>query len=296
MIIGNDITTPISIRAFEESGVKKWEQIEGIIIHYTRLENQLFPILEKLGIDGPSTVMWSIHDEVRAEIKQAKNTKDSEFEQTLWDKISDMIFKENQILYPMAIENLSEADWMHVKNGEEEIGFAFDINPGDEWKPITPIDIHSDIENAKTKANDLSGVAGDGKINLDTGVMSVSELNNILKILPIDISFVGTDDTVKYYSASKERVFPRSPGVIGRSVYKCHPHNSVDKVRQILEAFKDGSKQKAKFWLQLGGKFLVIAYYAVRDDDQNYLGCLEVSQDITELRALEGQQRLASWD
>jgi DUF438 domain-containing protein len=255
------------------------ENLKDIIVHYQRLQNQLFPILEKAEITGPSTVMWAKQDEIREMISKLPETNLSD----VLAAIEDMIYKEENILYPMSLENLSEYDWVKVRVGEEEIGYAW-VTPGDEWKPITPIDIHQADQEPESP-----------KIQLNTGSLSLKEIDLVLRHLPFDLSFVGVDEKVAYYSATDDRLFPRSPGVIGRSVINCHPHKSYEKVQAIMDAFKEGSQDKAMFWINLGGKFLIISYYAVRDDSGVFMGTLEVSQDATEIRSLEGEQRLLDW-
>lgn len=257
-----------------------FENLKELVTHYQRLQNQLFPILEEAGVTGPSTVMWTKQDEIRDMMKDVDESNMDE----LLTAIEDMIYKEENILYPMALETLSEFDWARVRTGEEEIGYAW-VTPGDEWEPIMPTDIHQ--VGQKTESP---------KLQLNTGSLSLREVDLILRHLPVDLSFVGKDETVAYYSATDERIFPRSPGVIGRNVYNCHPHKSYDKVKAIMDAFKEGRKDKAMFWIELGGKFIIIAYYAVRDENGEFLGTLEVSQDATEIRSLEGEQRLLDWD
>ncbi|MGY5859827.1 MAG: DUF438 domain-containing protein [Candidatus Thorarchaeota archaeon] len=256
------------------------DEVKIINIHYTRLQNQLFPLLEKAGITGPSTVMWAKQDEIREII----NTLDKSTLPTLLAAIEDMIYKEENILYPMALENLSDYDWVKVRTGEEEIGYSW-ITPGSEWKPISPIDIHQ-IDEEPSSPN----------INLNTGSLTLKEIDLLLRHLPLDISFVGPDEKVKYYSATDERLFPRSPAVIGRSVINCHPSKSYDKVQKIMTYFKEGKKDKAMFWIQMNGRFLLISYYAVRDEKGVFMGTLEATQDVTEVRSLEGEQRLLDWE
>jgi len=256
------------------------KELRKIILHYTRLENQLFPLLEKAGITGPSTVMWAKHDEIREKFKNLSETNLNE----LLAAIEDMIYKETNILFPMSLENLSEYDWVKVRVGEEEIGYAW-ITPGLEWKPITPLDIHQADQEPESP-----------QIQLNTGSLTLEQIDLLLRHLPVDISFVGADEKVKYYSATDDRIFPRSPGVIGRSVVNCHPRKSFDKVQRIMTYFKEGKKDKATFWIQLNGRFLFISYFAVRDDNGKFVGTLEVSQDVTEIRSLEGEQRLLDWE
>jgi uncharacterized protein len=168
-----------------------------------------------------------------------------------------------------------------VKTGEEEIGFAW-VEPAEPMQP--------------------SGAPGQpmpagraGSINLDTGQLTATQVDLILKHLPVDISFVNEDDEVAYYSATSDRLFPRSPGVIGRKVQNCHPPRSVGTVVKILDSFKSGEKDTAEFWIQMKGRFIHIRYFAVRDDAGRYVGTLEMSQDITGLRGLEGEKRLLDW-
>ncbi|MFW9807299.1 MAG: PAS domain-containing protein, partial [Candidatus Thorarchaeota archaeon] len=134
------------------------------------------------------------------------------------------------------------------------------------------------------------------KINLNTGNLTLKEIDLLLRHLPLDIAFVGSDEKVKYYSATDDRIFPRSPAVIGRDVINCHPSKSYDKVKKILDYFKEGKKDKAVFWIRLRERFVIISYYAVRDDNGEFIGTIEVTQDATEIRSLEGEQRLLNWE
>ncbi len=264
------------------------DRLSQVDKHYLRKENQLFPILEAKGITGPSKVMWAIHDDIRGFIKDVrKRETDNKMEQVaitaLVKMINDMIYKEEHILFPMALETLSEDDWAKVRKGEEEIGYAW-IKPEAQWKAS---------EESIPQALLADKV---GSLNLDTGQLTPEQVNLMLTHLPIDISFVNEHDEVAYYSASPERIFPRSPGVIGRKVQNCHPPRSMGAVQKILDEFRAGNKDVADFWIQMKGKFLLIRYFAVRDSDGTYRGCLEVSQDVTEIKKLEGQKRLLDWE
>lgn len=256
------------------------QKLADIEIHYTRLENQLFPMLEKREFEGPSQVMWAKHDEVRQLIRQGSEVDAEEFA----TQVEDMIFKEETILFPTSLELLSIQDWQKVKNGEEEIGFAW-VSPGDEWKPVTPEVIH-EVKEPPQLADILS---------MQTGKLTLEQINLIMTNLPIEISFINENDEVAYYSDTKERIFPRSPGVIGRKVQRCHPPKSLDKVMKIIEAFKTGQEDVAEFWINMNGKYIHIRYFAIRDNSGKYRGTLEVMQDVTSIRALEGERRLINW-
>jgi len=256
------------------------QKLADIEIHYTRLENQLFPMLEKKEFEGPTQVMWAKHGEVRELIRQGSEIDVEEFAK----QVEDMIFKEEAILFPTSLELLTIQDWQKVKNGEEEIGFAW-ITPRDEWKPVTPEVIHQ-VDTPKLLDNIL---------DVQTGKLTLEQINLIMTNLPVEISFINENDEVIYYSDTKERIFPRSPGVIGRKVQRCHPPKSLDKVMEIIEAFKTGLKDVAEFWINISGKFIHIRYFAIRDSSEKYRGTLEIMQDVTSIRALEGERRLVNW-
>jgi DUF438 domain-containing protein len=273
------------------------ERLSEIDVHYSRKENQLFPMLEAHHFTGPSQVMWSIHDDIRASLKQAREAFASSDPQATITSlkeaiqaIRDMIYKEEHILYPASLDMLSEAEWIKVKEGEADIGFAW-VVPDTGW----PKDIIKAPEGVPAEpAEVLKEVAG--ALGLDTGRMTLEQINLMLTHLPVDLTFVDENDRVAYYSEGPERIFPRSPAIIGREVRNCHPPKSVHLVNQILDAFKSGSRDTAEFWIELGGKFIYIRYFAVRDADGYYRGCLEVSQDLTRIRKLEGQKRLLDWE
>jgi DUF438 domain-containing protein len=264
------------------------ETLSAINLHYVRKENQLFPILEAHGISGPSKVMWALHDDIREMLKEvtarvSEGMSTPKELQALIHMVNDMIYKEEHILFPMALETLGDADWAKVRDGEEEIGYAW-LQPAEAWKPSG--------ENFQEKLPPEKI----GSLTLDTGLLSAEQINLILTHLPVDISFVDEHDEVAYYSQTEDRIFPRSPGIIGRSVQNCHPPKSVHIVEKILEEFKAGNRDNAEFWIQMKGRFIHIRYFAVRDRKGVYRGTLEVSQDVTHIRGLEGDKRLLEWD
>ena len=259
--------------------------------HYLRKENQLFPFLEKHGIEGPSKVMWALHDDVRKGLKDARAAVERDdgeqaalASEWLAQTAEDMVTKEEKVLFPMALETLSDEEWAEIRAGEDDIGYAF-IAGAAPWPA-----------GAAAAAGVAEAAAGgpDGLLALTTGGLTLEQLNMMLTALPIDFSFVDEHDRVRYYSEG-ERIFPRSPGVIGRKVQNCHPPQSVHKVQQIIDAFRSGEKSTADFWIELGGKFLHIRYFAVHDRAGAYRGVIETVQDVTGIRALQGQRRLVDW-
>ncbi|MFW9897599.1 MAG: DUF438 domain-containing protein, partial [Candidatus Thorarchaeota archaeon] len=261
--------------------LRLFKELSQVEVHYARKENQVFPILEKIGISGPPQVMWAVHDKIRAGLKTEKL---DEIESVL-EQVEDMIYKEEHILFPMVLEGFEESDWVNVRDGEEEIGYAFDVFPGTEWKPISAVDVHKPAEVETIR----------DKLNLEVGKLTPEQINIMLKTLPVDLTFVDENDEVAYYSDTEDRIFPRSKGIIGRAVQKCHPPKSVHVVEDILQKFKSGEKDVAEFWIQMDGNFIMIRYFAMRDDEGKYVGTLEVSQELSRLRTLKGERRLVQW-
>ena len=200
--------------------------------------------------------------------------------------IDDMVTKEEKILFPMAIEMLAGDEWVEIRAGEGEVGYAL-IGavapwPADSETPVAP------------QAGPAASGGPSGLLDLTTGALTREQIDLMLGALPMDISFVDEHDQVRYYSEG-ERIFPRSPAVIGRKVQNCHPPSSVDKVQEIIDAFRSGEKSTADFWIPYQGRFVHIRYFAMRDASGAYQGTLETVQDVTAIRALEGQRRLVDW-
>jgi len=270
----------------------RFNDLQDVGKHYLRKENLLFPYLEKRGITGPPAVMWGKHDEVRELLKaaneafakiggikaaEAASVADFLLEPAI-AAIDEMIFKEEQILFPMCMDTLDEQEWFAIYNQTGEIGYCL-YDPEHEWHP-------ENLEN--------SGLAHDpgDRIQLPSGSFSINELTAFLNTLPVDVTFVDKDDVVRYFSQGKERIFHRSRAIIGRKVQLCHPPSSVHVVQKIIDDLRSGAEDSAAFWIELRGKFIHIEYFAMRDGEGQYLGTLEVSQDLTEKRKLAGEQRL----
>ena len=207
----------------------------------------------------------------------------------LLDEVDGMVFKEENILFPAALERISSQEWVEIYKQAGELGYPF--LPGHA--------LHQALEEAETRGDTSAAAAASsgtaapaGEIRLPTGAFSLAELTALLDALPVDITFVDAEDKVRYFSNSKDRIFVRSTAVIGRSVQNCHPPQSLGRVNEILKSFRDGSRDHADFWIQMQGKFVYIRYFAVRDPNGRYLGTLEVTQDLTGPRSLSGEQRL----
>ncbi|UTR15911.1 DUF438 domain-containing protein [Salipaludibacillus sp. LMS25] len=257
--------------------------------HYSRKENLLFPYLEKYGIFGPTKVMWGVDDRIRDAIKAAKlklETDSWEMSELLEaidyiiSEVSEMIFKEENILLPMALEKLTEDEWLKIEREGDVIGYTF-ITPPSPWQPARE-DLQSE------------GFMKDGVVQLETGIMSVQQLELMMNHLPVDITFIDEHDVVRYFSHGKERIFHRTKTVIGRSVQNCHPPQSAHIVNALLDDFKSGKKDVEDFWIPFKDKFVLIRYFAVRDKEGNYRGTVEFTQNIKSIQEISGEKRLMS--
>lgn len=274
---------------------KQFNALMDVEKHYLRKENLVFPFLEKHNITGPPMVMWGKHDEARSLLKSCftaftENDKaDYEvingFAELLFEPalkaVEEMIYKEENILLPMCIDTFTDIEWHQIDKQSDEIGFCL-YYPEKRWEP--------DFDE---KPQDT---VREEKFKLPTGALLPEELDAMMNSLPLDITFVDKDDKVRYFSHGTDRIFQRSKAILGREVQYCHPPSSVHIVNQILDDFKSGKQDSAKFWINFHGKFIHISYYAVRDNDGNYLGTVELTQDIGEYRELEGERRILQYD
>lgn len=261
--------------------------------HYSRKENLFFPYLEKAGVTAPPKVMWGVDDEIRALIKQTTAAVEADKPQEaaqsfpqMIEKLLSMIMKENDILSPLLMQNMQEEDWLVVAAESDQIGFAF--ASGIEGASLSDARAYAKTGSAAPQPR------GDAPIQLPSGFFSIEELTSLLNVLPCDVTFVGADDKVHFFSEQEKRVFPRTRTIIGRQVADCHPPKSLNQVEALIAAFKSGTKDSETYWIQRGGAFVLIRYYAVRDPQGKYLGTLECTEEISGLRALEGDKTLMS--
>lgn len=266
--------------------------------HYRRKEYLLFPFFEKNNLPGPPTVMWGKHDEARQMLRQtiaglqetARLTAAEAKAYNLLavapalEAIDDMVYKEEKILFPTALNLLTEQDWYQIYIQSDEYGYCL-YAPQFEWMPEGGL--HTEISKPATTG---------GRVQMPTGSFTLDELIATFSTLPFDLTFVDKDDTVRYFTPGKNRIFDRSRAILGRKVQYCHPPKSVHIVNQIVKDFKAGKQDRARFWINLRGKLIYICYYAVRNAQGEYLGTLEVTQDLTEARQLEGERRLLTYD
>ena len=290
------------------------EAFDEVFIHYKRKEELLFPHLERHDITGPSKVMWGKDDEVRNAVHGAEallETAYGEYDSQLLAGVADyldeavegalsMVSKEENVLIPLSLEHLSATQWTQIASEENEFGHAFGVTPP-AW--------HADpLELANDKLNEMEATASgenaenssdtrtsqDETIRLSTGEFTLAQLEAVFATIPLDITFVDANDKTRYFSHGDTRAFPRPKSCLGRDVYDCHPPKSQEAVRRILTEFKSGKRDVSEFWFKAMGKFLYVRYFAVRDEEGNYLGALETTQDIGPIKALEGENRRGS--
>lgn len=273
--------------------LENFNMLSDLDKHYKRKENLLFPYIERYGITAPPKVMWGVDDEIRKDIKDIKSMlrDNSESKESIISKIGDtsnkiieMIFKEENILFTLSSDTLSEDEWMAIEADSDSIGYCF-TGPDGKWKP----------ERVSMETSGKEKIADEnskGYIKFDTGILKAKEIGAIFDHMPVDITFVDKDGIVKYFSNSKERIFPRTRAVIGRDVSNCHPPASVHVVEKLLDDLKNGSKDHEDFWIKMGPMYVYIRYFAVRDENGEFLGTLEVSQDIKPIQEINGEKRL----
>lgn len=308
-IVLNQIINMIEKKFIKNQWAEIYDKLEEINIHFARKQNQLYPSLESRGFDKPSKVMWTLENNIKDIIKKAKgyldDNEDEKFiniQNEVVEMVEDMMVKEEEILYPTSMDLLSEEDFIKMRRGDHEIGYCLIKQPpfyGNEERKDKEISSNNeflkDLANVLQKHGILNTSSKSEVLDVSQGKLTLEQINLIFKHLQVDLSYVDENEIVKFYSDTKHRVFPRSAGVIGRKVQNCHPRESVDTVEEIIRAFREGEQDEAEFWLEIGGKFIYIIYNAVRDEDGNFRGVLEMMQDVTKIRGLEGSQRLLSW-
>ena len=293
-----------------------YEELLKFKIHLSRKQNQLYPVLEKKGFTRPTTTMWTLDDFIRDEIAECYNLlledQEEEFigkQAELVADVRDLMDKEENILYPTSLEMISDEEFRYMAEGDQEIGFAYitvDKDKTDIPKSSassaasSPL---SGLSSAPGFAEELAGLLGkygfnkkEEKLNVTTGQLTLEQINLIYQHMPVDLSYVDENELVCFYTDTKHRVFPRSKNVIGRDVKNCHPKASVHIVEEIIKKFRSGEQDKAEFWINKPDLFIYIVYYAVRDENGKFRGLLEMMQDCTHIRSLQGSQTLLTWE
>lgn len=293
-------------------------------IHLSRKQNQLYPMLENHGFDRPTRIMWTFDDGVRDAISSSyallREDKYEEFLASVPEtlaKLRDLNSKELEVLLPTSFKLLSDEEFVCMSKNDHEIGYAIINAPGLYVVPGINDSAASLIGNAASQnsavsnefLNDLAGllskyvgpvggtaVSKDAVLDVATGKLTLEQINLLFRHLPVDLSYVDENELVKFYSDTPHRIFPRSANVIGREVKNCHPAKSVHVVEEIVEKFRSGEQNQAEFWINKPGLFIYVIYTAVRDENGKFRGVLEMMQDCTHIRELEGSRTLLTWD
>lgn len=258
--------------------------------HYARKEQLIFPYLEKYNRPAPAKVMWGVDDEIRGQLKFARDRARiadpdvARYAAEAIRKIHEMIFKEERILIPMLLELLTEDEWLLIAQESDEIGYCL-VEPEVRWQPA-----RADIgQNQVVEALQQAGL-----IRFPTGVMNSEQIIALMDALPIDITFVDANGIVRYFNRADDRIFPRPKTVIGRHVSNCHPPASVHVVEKLVADFQSGARDSEDFWIKMGSKYVLIRYYAIRSAKGEFLGTIEVTLDIAPIQAITGQKRIVS--
>ena len=297
-----------------------YEELLKFKIHLSRKQNQLYPVLEKKGFTRPTTTMWTLDDFIRDEIAECYSLlledKEEEFigkQAELVVDVRDLMDKEENILYPTSLEMINEEEFHYMAEGDQEIGFAYisvqadksgnSASASSSASASTAGAPLSGLSSAPGFAEELAGLLGkygfnnkEEKLNVSTGQLTLEQINLIYQHMPVDLSYVDENELVCFYTDTKHRVFPRSKNVIGRDVKNCHPKASVHIVEEIIKKFRSGEQDKAEFWINKPDLFIYIIYYAVRDENGKFRGVLEMMQDCTHIRSLQGSQTLLTWE
>jgi len=284
-----------------------YEKISQYPTHFKRKQNQLYPVLEQKGFTRPTTTMWTFDDMVRDEIREAERLLREDNEEAFIKQqervllyARDLMQKEEFILYPTSMALISADEFDEMKSGDQEIGFAFfnvehkPTENKEEASPKVQDGFASELQSLLAKYG--YAAQGDNQLlDVTTGKLSLEQINLIYQHLPVDISFVDENELVRFYSDTNHRIFPRSKNVIGREVMNCHPRKSAHIVREVIDKLRSGEQDKAEFWINKPNLFIYITYIAVRDKEGKFRGVLEMMQDCTHIRALEGSQTLLTW-
>lgn len=292
--------------------------------HLSRKQNQLYPMLEDHGFDRPTRIMWTFDDAVRDAISASyallREDKYEEFLASVPEtlaKLRDLNSKELEVLLPTSYKLLSDEEFVRMSKNDHEIGYAIINAPG--LYVVPGINDSAAQLNGNNSAqggavsneflNDLAGllskyvgpvggapVGKDAVLDVATGKLTLEQINLLFRHLPVDLSYVDENELVKFYSDTAHRIFPRSANVIGREVKNCHPAKSVHIVEEIVEKFRSGEQSQAEFWINKPGLFIYVIYTAVRDENGKFRGVLEMMQDCTHIRELEGSRTLLTWD
>ncbi len=264
-----------------------FERLREVSVHYAKKGDLLYPHLNvKYKISGPSAVMWTVDDEIRDELASLakQRTNDSvwtERLQAVLVRMEEMIYKEQNILFPNCALNFTEEEWMQIyrdsKDYVECLGVVNEV-----WDQAEQYLNHMP-EDQKRVTKD--------EIVLKGGHMTLEQLEAMLNTIPLELTFVDADNVNRYFNEGP-KVFKRPGMAIDREVFSCHPPKIEQMVRKIIEDFRNGTRDQVPVWMNKNGRAMLVTYMAVRDRNQQYIGTVEVVQDMEFAREyFEGRSR-----
>lgn len=261
------------------------EQLRQIAIHYAKKGDLLYPHLNvQYGISGPSAVMWTVDDEIRDELNALAKQRDQKSTdawkqrlKTVLTRMEEMIYKESNILFPNCALNFTEEEWYQIYRDAKDYSECFGVR-GDTWEAAETY-LHDTASEADTMSVEHAFAGGETRIHLPGGSLTLSQLTALLNTIPLEISFVDVDNINRYFNEGP-KVFKRPGMALEREVFTCHPPKIEQKVRRIIEEFRAGTLDQVPVWMDKGGRTFLVTYYAVRDKEEQYLGTLELVQDM----------------
>ncbi|MEM3470595.1 MAG: DUF438 domain-containing protein [Thermoproteota archaeon] len=284
-------------------------------LHYRKIQMLLFPYLEKRGISAVPRVLWGREDKIRIKLRQLleiMQRADETFSPQLVNEAvnkaveivretSELVFRENKILFPAAYALLSEGEWAAIAEISNDLGYIISVE--EEWrtdaKPILPYELDAKITSEQIDKlppefrsmvafhgiePDVYKVVGREDIDLNTGFLNVDEIKAVFKSLPLEMTFADENDRIKFFTESMLRKgFARAKTIIGRRVEYCHPPRLESIVRKNIDDVKLGRAEYREYWTRSGGRIIRVLIVPVRNENKDYLGSLEIVEDLTEV-------------
>jgi DUF438 domain-containing protein len=282
--------------------------LRKIRVHYRKIQMLIFPYLEKRGISAVPRVLWAREDEIIVKLRgMVKLLESNDYTQIakraseIANGISEIIFRENKILFPAVWVLLSEGEWAAISDEANKIGWL--VNVDVKWtpreKPTMPYEVKGVVSGEvleklpqEMKIMALAGgikpdeyeLIRSGDLNLETGFINLDELKSLIKSLPLEVTFADVNDRVRFFSEGKfHKGFARSKTILGRRVEYCHPPRLEAFIKKVLNELKSGAKDYEVFWTKMGDRIIRVMVVALRNDEGKYLGALEIVEDLTEI-------------
>ena len=261
------------------------QQLRAVASHYGKKDELFFPLLKrKYDVAGPSDVMWGVDDEIRNELKlvSAEPENLQERLQALLKQMREMIYKEENILFPLGAEYFTDAEWFSIRRDIPEFGCCL-ITAVPEWEKMQIAE-----REFQKEGNAPDAETKDGVIKLPTGQMSEAQLRAVLNTMPYEITFIDEQNMTRYFNEG-EKLFPRPISALGTEVFDCHPPKAKPIVKQLIKDLQEGKRESMEVWMPKNGELTLVRYIAVRDDNRKYMGVLEVVQKMGTIAAHFGK-------